>query len=225
MECRPRPSRSSVPRHRACASTMTASPYEIDVTMGRNGFYWTSATIGLACTLASGGFLTALLNGRLQLRPQVGSRADSLAPPIGSELARAVALNGFDAARANGSTLMSSRTCASSDQGPIRAHRVDPPKFAPTENSAQRGARLQDINLWALKLLAPGQAHVPVLGRVKSRLPEDRAGAAADATVSSRAALRASPTTRLDPLSEGFLKALAQAAGRHRCALVRATPR
>jgi 23S rRNA (cytosine1962-C5)-methyltransferase len=64
---------------------------------------------------------------------------------------------------------------------------LDPPKFAPTEKHVERAARAyKDINLWAMKLLAPG-GHLLTFscsGAVGPELFQKIvAGAAADARV------------------------------------------
>ena len=108
----------------------------------------------LNCYCYTGGFSVAALAGGASHVVSVDSSAPAL------EKARAhVALNGFDAARAefvdadvNAFLRQQLEAGASFD-----AIVLDPPKFAPSAAHAERAARAyKDINRLALKLLAPG---------------------------------------------------------------------
>lgn len=108
----------------------------------------------LNCYCYTGGFTVAALAGGAGHVTSIDSSAVALA------LARDnVALNGFDAARAE---FVDADVNASLrrflDQGrSFDAIVLDPPKFAPTVAHAERAARAyKDINRLGLKLLAPG---------------------------------------------------------------------
>lgn len=108
----------------------------------------------LNCYCYTGGFTVAALAGGAAHVTSI----DSSGPAI--ERARAnVALNGFDASR---TTMLDADVNASlrqyvKDGRTFDAIVLDPPKFAPTVNHAERAARAyKDINRLALSLLAPG---------------------------------------------------------------------
>ena len=108
----------------------------------------------LNCYCYTGGFSVAALAGGADHVVSVDSSAPAL------ERARAhVALNGFDAARAE---FVDADVNAYLRQqldagGQFDAIVLDPPKFAPTAAHAERAARAyKDINRLALMLLAPG---------------------------------------------------------------------
>lgn len=108
----------------------------------------------LNCYCYTGGFTVAALAGGAAHVTSI----DSSGPAI--ERARAnVALNGFDASR---TTMLDADVNASlrqyvKDDRTFDAIVLDPPKFAPTVNHAERAARAyKDINRLALSLLAPG---------------------------------------------------------------------
>ena len=102
----------------------------------------------------TGGFTIAALKGGAKHVLSLDTSQEAL------ELGRRhMTLNGFDAARAE--------WLAADVFGHLRKLRdhgrkydlviLDPPKFAPTEKHVEKAARAyKDINLWALKLLAPG---------------------------------------------------------------------
>jgi len=108
----------------------------------------------LDCFAYSGGFTLAALAGGARSVLAVESSAPALA------LAReSLALNGLDRARAEwlgADVFKTLRTLR--DQGRrFDLVVLDPPKFAPTAAHAERAARAyKDVNLWALRLLAPG---------------------------------------------------------------------
>jgi 23S rRNA (cytosine1962-C5)-methyltransferase len=108
----------------------------------------------LNCYCYSGGFTVAALAGGASEVTSIDSSGPAL------ERARAnVALNGFDAARAE---FLDADVNASlrrfGEEGRVfDAIVLDPPKLAPTAAHAERAARAyKDINRLALKLLAPG---------------------------------------------------------------------
>ena len=108
----------------------------------------------LNCYCYTGGFTVAALAGGAAHVTSI----DSSGPAI--ERAKAnVALNGFDASR---TTMLDADVNASLRQylkegRTFDAIVLDPPKFAPTVNHAERAARAyKDINRLALSLLAPG---------------------------------------------------------------------
>jgi 23S rRNA (cytosine1962-C5)-methyltransferase len=110
----------------------------------------------LNCYCYTGGFTVAALAGGAT---QVTS-IDSSGPAL--ERARAnVALNGFDAARAEflDADVNASLRRFIEEGRSFDAIVLDPPKLAPTVAHAERAARAyKDINRLALKLLAPGGA-------------------------------------------------------------------
>ena len=108
----------------------------------------------LNCYCYTGGFTVAALAGGAAHVTSI----DSSGPAI--ERAKAnVALNGFDASR---TTMLDADVNASLRQylkegRTFDAIVLDPPKFAPTVNHAERAARAyKDINRLALSILAPG---------------------------------------------------------------------
>ena len=108
----------------------------------------------LNCYCYTGGFTVAALSGGARHVTSI----DSSGPAI--ERARAnVALNGFDASR---TSMIDSDVNAMLRQyvkegRTFDAIVLDPPKFAPTVNHAERAARAyKDINRLALSLLVPG---------------------------------------------------------------------
>ena len=141
--------------------------YEIDVAAGqKTGFYLDQRdNRALAAELArdakvlnafcyTGGFSLAALRGGAAHVVSIDTSDEALA---GAQ--RNVALNGFDAARAewiNADVFAQLRLYR--DQGKrFDLIVLDPPKFAPTEKHVPNAARAyKDINLWAMKLLAPG---------------------------------------------------------------------
>lgn len=108
----------------------------------------------LNCFCYSGGFTLAALHGGAASALSVDSSPEAL------ELARAnVALNGLPEDRAQwlqADVFKALRQFR--DQGrSFELIVLDPPKFAPTAQHAEKAARAyKDINLWALKLLRPG---------------------------------------------------------------------
>jgi 23S rRNA (cytosine1962-C5)-methyltransferase len=108
----------------------------------------------LNCYCYTGGFTVAALAGGAGEVTSIDSSAPAL------ERARAnVALNGFDAARAeflDADVNASLRRFGEAGRT-FDAIVLDPPKLAPTAAHAERAARAyKDINRLALKLLAPG---------------------------------------------------------------------
>jgi len=130
----------------------------------------------------TGGFTLAALKGGAKQVASIDTSAEAL--ELGK---RNLALNGIDAGRAE--------WIAEDVFGHLRKMRdqgrqfdlviLDPPKFAPTEKHVDRAARAyKDINLWGMKLLAPG-GHLMTFscsGAVSADLFQKIvAGAAADA--------------------------------------------
>ena len=174
--------------------------YEIDVAQGqKTGFYLDQRdNRALASTLAdgtqalnafcyTGGFTLAALKGGATHVVSIDTSEDALA---GAR--RNLALNTLDADRAewiNADVFAQLRKYR--DQGKRFGLIVlDPPKFAPTEKHVPNAARAyKDINLWAMKLLAPG-GHLLTFscsGAVSPDLFQKIvAGAAADAHVDLR---------------------------------------
>ena len=141
--------------------------YEIDVAKGqKTGFYLDQRdNRALAARLArdgdvlnafcyTGGFSLAALHGGARHVSSIDTSEEALA------LARRnVELNAFDAARAEWIAAdVFAYLRRLRDQGRHFGLIVlDPPKFAPTEKHVAKAARAyKDINLWAMKLLAPG---------------------------------------------------------------------
>jgi 23S rRNA (cytosine1962-C5)-methyltransferase len=108
----------------------------------------------LNCYCYTGGFTVAALAGGAAHVTSIDSSAPAL------ERARAhVALNGFDAARADflDADVNASLRRFIEEGRSFDAIVLDPPKLAPTAAHAERAARAyKDINRLALKLLAPG---------------------------------------------------------------------
>jgi 23S rRNA (cytosine1962-C5)-methyltransferase len=171
--------------------------YHVDVEHGqKTGFYLDQREnrrrIGelargkevLNCFCYSGGFTLAALNGGAVSALSVDSSPEAL------DLARAnVALNGLPEDRAQwlqADVFKALRQFR--DQGrSFDLIVLDPPKFAPTAQHAEKAARAyKDINLWALKLLRPGGllATFSCSGGVSAELFQKIvAGAAVDAGV------------------------------------------
>jgi len=108
----------------------------------------------LNCYCYTGGFSVAALAGGAQRVVSVDSSAPALARATNH-----VVLNGFDPARHEARDADVNQTLRDA----LKAGEVfdaivlDPPKFAPTAAHAERAARAyKDVNLLALKLLAPG---------------------------------------------------------------------
>jgi 23S rRNA (cytosine1962-C5)-methyltransferase len=183
--------------------------YEVDVVAGqKTGFFLDQRdNRALARELATGadvlnafcytgGFTLAALAGGARHVDSIDTSEEALA-----QARRNLSLNGLDASRAE--------WIAADVFAHLREYRnrgrkfdlivLDPPKFAPTEKHVPRAARAyKDINLWALKLLAPG-GHLLTFscsGAVSADLfGKIVAGAAADAKVDAqvRRHLGASP--------------------------------
>ena len=141
--------------------------YEVDVVKGqKTGFYLDQRdNRALAGTLAAetealnafcytGGFSLSALKGGAQRVTSIDTSEEALA------LARRnVEINGFDAAHAEWLAAdVFAQLRKLRDQGrKFGLIVLDPPKFAPTEKHVPNAARAyKDINLWAMKLLAPG---------------------------------------------------------------------
>jgi 23S rRNA (cytosine1962-C5)-methyltransferase len=135
----------------------------------------------------TGGFTLAALAGGAKHVDSIDTSEDALA-----QARHNLDLNRMDAARAE--------WIAADVFGSLRKYRdrgrkfglivLDPPKFAPTEKHVPNAARAyKDINLWALKLLAPG-GHLLTFscsGAVSPELFQKIvAGAAADARVDAQ---------------------------------------
>jgi len=108
----------------------------------------------LNCYCYTGGFTVAALSGGAAHVTSIDSSGPALAQ------ARAnVALNGFDAARADflDADVNASLRQFAQEGRTFDAIVLDPPKFAPTAAHAERAARAyKDINRLAFKLLEPG---------------------------------------------------------------------
>jgi 23S rRNA (cytosine1962-C5)-methyltransferase len=135
----------------------------------------------------TGGFTLAALAGGANHVDSIDTSEEAL-----EQARRNLGLNGLDAGRAE--------WIAADVFGSLRKYRdrgqrfglivLDPPKFAPTEKHVPNAARAyKDINLWALKLLAPG-GHLLTFscsGAVSAELFQKIvAGAAADARVDAQ---------------------------------------
>ena len=171
--------------------------YEVDVVNGqKTGFYLDQRdNRALAGTLArdvdalnafcyTGGFSLSALRGGARHVTSIDTSEEALA------LARRnVELNNLDAERAEWAALdVFAHLRKLRDQGKKYGLVVlDPPKFAPTEKHVANAARAyKDINLWAMKLLAPGGSLLTFScsGAVSADLFQKIvAGAAADARV------------------------------------------
>jgi 23S rRNA (cytosine1962-C5)-methyltransferase len=169
--------------------------YDVDVAKGqKTGFYLDqrdnralAAALAddaeaLNCFCYTGGFTLSALRGGAKRVTSLDTSEEAL------ELARHnVGLNSFEASRAE--------WLAADVFAQLRKYRdqgrkfdlivLDPPKFAPTEKHVPNAARAyKDINLWAMKLLAPG-GHLLTFSCSSAVSPElfqkIVAGAAADA--------------------------------------------
>jgi 23S rRNA (cytosine1962-C5)-methyltransferase len=174
--------------------------YEVDVVTGqKTGFFIDQRdNRALARELAAGadvlnafcytgGFTLAALAGGANHVDSIDTSEEAL-----EQARRNLGLNGLEAGRAE--------WIAADVFGSLRKYRdrgkrfglivLDPPKFAPTEKHVPNAARAyKDINLWALKLLAPG-GHLLTFscsGAVSAELFQKIvAGAAADARVDAQ---------------------------------------
>ncbi len=171
--------------------------YEVDVVHGqKTGFYLDQRdNRALASTLArdaevmncfcyTGGFSLAALKGGAKQVLSMDTSEEALAAAR-----RNVALNGFDAGRAEwlAADVFAHLRKLRDQNRKFGLIVLDPPKFAPTEKHVPNAARAyKDINLWAMKLLAPG-GHLLTFscsGAVSADLfGKIVAGAAADAKV------------------------------------------
>jgi 23S rRNA (cytosine1962-C5)-methyltransferase len=182
--------------------------YEVDVAAGqKTGFFLDQRdNRALAATLArdaevlnafcyTGGFSLSALKGGAKRVDSIDTSEEALAGA-----GRNLALNGLDATRA--------QWLAADVFAQLRKYRdqgrhfglivLDPPKFAPTEKHVPNAARAyKDINLWALKLLAPGGNLLTFScsGAVSADLfAKIVAGAAADARVDARVVRHLGPS-------------------------------
>ena len=171
--------------------------YEVDVVQGqKTGFYLDQRdNRALAGSLASdrevlnafcytGGFTLAALKGGAKKVTSLDTSEEALA--LGR---RNVEINGLDASRADwmAADVFSQLRKFRDQNRKFGLIVLDPPKFAPTEKHVANAARAyKDINLWAMKLLAPG-GHLLTFscsGAVSADLFQKIvAGAAADARV------------------------------------------
>lgn len=141
--------------------------YEVDVATGqKTGFYLdqrdnreivehiaANATV-LNAFCYTGGFTLAALKGGAKAVTSIDTSAEALAAAR-----RNMALNAMDASRAEWLEAdVFAHLRKMRDQGKqFDLVILDPPKFAPTEKHVERAARAyKDINLWGMKLLAPG---------------------------------------------------------------------
>ncbi len=141
--------------------------YEVDVATGqKTGFYLDQRdNRALAGSLArdaevlnafcyTGGFSLSALKGGAKRVTSIDTSEEAL------ELGRRnVGINGLDASRAEWQAAdVFSQLRKFRDQArKVDLIVLDPPKFAPTEKHVANAARAyKDINLWAMKLLAPG---------------------------------------------------------------------
>jgi 23S rRNA (cytosine1962-C5)-methyltransferase len=141
--------------------------YEIDVARGqKTGFYLDQRdNRALAATLArdsevlnafcyTGGFTLSALAGGARYVESIDTSEEALAAAR-----RNFGINALDASRAEWIAAdVFAHLRKLRDQGRRYGLIVlDPPKFAPTEKHVPKAARAyKDINLWAMKLLAPG---------------------------------------------------------------------
>jgi 23S rRNA (cytosine1962-C5)-methyltransferase len=169
--------------------------YEVDLVNGqKTGFYLDQRdNRALAATLAAGaealnafcytgGFSLSALKGGAQRVISIDTSEEALALAQ-----RNAQVNGFDASKAEWIAAdVFAQLRRFRDQGrKFGLIVLDPPKFAPTEKHVPNAARAyKDINLWAMKLLAPG-GHLLTFscsGAVSADLFQKIvAGAAADA--------------------------------------------
>lgn len=171
--------------------------YEVDVAHGqKTGFYLDQrdnralvASLGadaemLNCFCYTGGFSLAALNAGARHVLSLDTSEEALAAAR-----RNVELNSLDATRAewlSADVFAQLRKLRDANRK-FSLIVLDPPKFAPTEKHVPNAARAyKDINLWAMKLLAPG-GHLLTFscsGAVNADLfGKIVAGAAADAKV------------------------------------------
>jgi 23S rRNA (cytosine1962-C5)-methyltransferase len=171
--------------------------YEVDVVHGqKTGFYLDQReNRALAGSLAAGaevlnafcytgGFSLAALKGGARRVTSIDTSDEALA--LGR---RNVEINGLDAAKAEwiGADVFAHLRKLRDQGRHFGLIVLDPPKFAPTEKHVANAARAyKDINLWAMKLLAPG-GHLLTFscsGAISPDLFQKIvAGAAADARV------------------------------------------
>jgi 23S rRNA (cytosine1962-C5)-methyltransferase len=171
--------------------------YEVDVAHGqKTGFYLDQRdNRALAASLAAdaemlnafcytGGFTLAALKGAAGRTLSLDTSEEALA-----SARRNVTLNGFDESRAEwlAADVFAHLRKLRDQNRKFGLIVLDPPKFAPTEKHVANAARAyKDINLWAMKLLAPG-GHLLTFscsGAVSADLfGKIVAGAAADAKV------------------------------------------
>jgi 23S rRNA (cytosine1962-C5)-methyltransferase len=141
--------------------------YEVDIARGqKTGFFLDQRdNRALAASLAKDASVLNLFcyTGGFTLAALAAGAAGTLSVDTSEEALeagrRGVAANGLDASRArwvNADVFAHLRRLR--DEGRKYSLVVlDPPKFAPTEKHVERAARAyKDINLWAMKLLAPG---------------------------------------------------------------------
>jgi 23S rRNA (cytosine1962-C5)-methyltransferase len=171
--------------------------YEVDVAHGqKTGFYLDQRdNRGLAASLAAeaqvlnafcdtGGFTLAALKGGARRALSLDTSEEALA-----SARRNVMLNGLEESRAEwlAADVFAHLRKLRDQNRKFGLIVLDPPKFAPTEKHVANAARAyKDINLWAMKLLAPG-GHLLTFscsGAVSADLfGKIVAGAAADARV------------------------------------------
>jgi 23S rRNA (cytosine1962-C5)-methyltransferase len=141
--------------------------YEVDVARGqKTGFYLDQRrNRALAMSLArdaevlngfcyTGGFSLSALKGGARRVESIDTSEEALAAAR-----RNLEINGLDASRAQWIAAdVFAHLRKLRDQGRrFDLIILDPPKFAPTEKHVPKAARAyKDINLWAMKLLAPG---------------------------------------------------------------------
>jgi 23S rRNA (cytosine1962-C5)-methyltransferase len=141
--------------------------YEVDVVQGqKTGFYLDQReNRALAGSLAAdaevlnafcytGGFSLAALKGGARRVTSIDTSDEALATGR-----RNVEINGLDATRAEwiGADVFAHLRKLRDQGRHFGLIVLDPPKFAPTEKHVANAARAyKDINLWAMKLLAPG---------------------------------------------------------------------
>ena len=141
--------------------------YEVDIVRGqKTGFFLDQRdNRALAATLAKDASVLNLFcyTGGFTLAALAAGAAETLSVDTSEEALeagrRGVVANGLDSSRArwvNADVFAYLRRLR--DEGrKFSLVVVDPPKFAPTEKHVERAARAyKDINLWAMKLLAPG---------------------------------------------------------------------
>ncbi len=140
--------------------------YEVDVAMGqKTGFYLDQRdNRALASTLANGaevlngfcytgGFSLAAMKGGARHVLSIDTSEEALA-----SARRNVEMNALDASRAEwiGADVFAHLRKLRDQGRRFGLIVLDPPKFAPTEKHVPKAARAyKDINLWAMKLLAP----------------------------------------------------------------------